>query len=136
MVRVDLAATVLDSDDGRAVVTGKDSRYHLISDLKGATFGISRLGSGSQVMASVLGMNEGWTGSDHPEFKGTYLYCPQGPADCSVNGQFKPLRDSVNAGDCALYSQGQVASTDVQLRRSYGSGSLQSPSLIQAKFGS
>lgn len=72
MVRVDLAAVVLDPDDGRAVVTGKDSRYHSISDLKGATFGISRLGSGSQVMASVLGMNEGWTGSDQPEFKGNF----------------------------------------------------------------
>lgn len=56
----------------RAVITGKDTPYHSISDLKGTTFGISRLGSGSQVMASVLGMNEGWSGEDQPKFKGSH----------------------------------------------------------------
>jgi ABC-type nitrate/sulfonate/bicarbonate transport system substrate-binding protein len=56
----------------RAVITGKDAPYQSIADLKGTTFGISRLGSGSQVMASVLGMNEGWTGDDLPKFKGMF----------------------------------------------------------------
>lgn len=36
-------------------------------------------------MASVLGLNEGWSGADQPQFK--------------VEGQFQPLRDSVNRGD-------------------------------------
>lgn len=54
----------------RAVVTGKDSSFQSVGDLKGQTFGISRLGSGSQVMASVLGMNEGWVGDAQPQFKG------------------------------------------------------------------
>lgn len=53
---------------GRAVITGKDSAYNSIADLEGTTFGISRLGSGSQVMASVLSMNEKWSGQ--PKFKG------------------------------------------------------------------
>lgn len=56
----------------RAVITGKDASYQSVSDLKGTTLGISRLGSGSQVMASVLSMNEGWTGSDQPQFKGSF----------------------------------------------------------------
>ncbi|KAI9636285.1 uncharacterized protein MKK02DRAFT_44989 [Dioszegia hungarica] len=72
-----------------AIITGKDSQYNSVSDLKGTTFGISRLGSGSQVMASVLAMNEGWTEADVPKFK--------------VNGQFKPLRDSVNAGETSVF---------------------------------
>lgn len=32
-----------------AIITGKDSKYQTVDDLKGTTFGISRLGSGSQV---------------------------------------------------------------------------------------
>jgi hypothetical protein len=43
-----------------AVVTGKDSPYKSISDLKDVTIGISRVGSGSQVMASVMAMQQGW----------------------------------------------------------------------------
>lgn len=42
-------------------------------------------GSGSQVMASVLSLQQGWGKDEQPQFK--------------VNGQFKPLRDSVNAGE-------------------------------------
>lgn len=32
-----------------AIVTGKNSKYNSVDDLKGTTFGISRQGSGSQV---------------------------------------------------------------------------------------
>ncbi|WWD00706.1 hypothetical protein V866_007641 [Kwoniella sp. B9012] len=72
-----------------AIITGKDSQYNTVDQLKGTTFGISRLGSGSQVMASVLSLNEGWTEDEQPEFK--------------VNGQFKPLRDSVNSGETSVF---------------------------------
>ncbi|WRT64647.1 uncharacterized protein IL334_001581 [Kwoniella shivajii] len=72
-----------------AIITGKESEYNSISDLKGTTFGISRLGSGSQVMASVLSLQEGWTEDEQPKFK--------------VNGQFKPLRDSVNSGETSVF---------------------------------
>jgi TRAP-type uncharacterized transport system substrate-binding protein len=63
----------------RAVITGKDSSYQSVKDLDGTTFGISRLGSGSQVMASVLSMNEKWSGQ--PKFKGKPI-C-RGQADFS-----------------------------------------------------
>jgi hypothetical protein len=65
-----------------------------VADLEGTTFGISRLGSGSQVMASVLSMNEKWSGQ--PKFKGKLGGIS---ALTAVNGQFKPLRDSVNSGE-------------------------------------
>ncbi|TYJ56023.1 hypothetical protein B9479_003265 [Cryptococcus floricola] len=72
-----------------AIITGKDSKYNSVDQLKGTTFGISRLGSGSQVMASVLSLQEGWTEEDQPKFK--------------VNGQFKPLRDSVNSEETSVF---------------------------------
>ena len=37
-----------------AIITGKDSKYQTVDDLKGTTFGISRLGSGSQVCFSSV----------------------------------------------------------------------------------
>ncbi|WVF69644.1 hypothetical protein IAT40_004423 [Kwoniella sp. CBS 6097] len=72
-----------------AIITGKESKYNTVDDLKGTTFGISRLGSGSQVMASVLSLQQGWTDSEQPQFK--------------VNGQYKPLRDSVNSGETSVF---------------------------------
>lgn len=72
-----------------AIITGKDSQYNSINDLKGTTFGISRLGSGSQVMASVLSLQQKWSEEEQPKFK--------------VNGQFKPLRDSVNSGETSAF---------------------------------
>ncbi|KAL1407251.1 hypothetical protein Q8F55_006669 [Vanrija albida] len=72
-----------------AIITGKESKYTDVAQLKGTTFGISRLGSGSQVMASVLALREGWGADEQPKFK--------------VNGQFKPLRDSVNAGETSVF---------------------------------
>ncbi|KAJ3977215.1 hypothetical protein EV361DRAFT_968299 [Lentinula raphanica] len=44
-----------------AVVTGKNSKYDKISDLEDTTIGISRLGSGSQTMAYVMGFQQGWS---------------------------------------------------------------------------
>lgn len=41
--------------------------------------------SGSQVMASVMSLQEGWSKEDQPTFE--------------VKGTFKPLRDSVNSGE-------------------------------------
>jgi len=34
----------------------------MLEELKGSKVGVSRLGSGSQVMASVLAQTHGWTG--------------------------------------------------------------------------
>jgi len=47
-----------------AVITGKDTKFQNISDLKGTTIGISRLGSGSQTMAFVMALQQGWPTED------------------------------------------------------------------------
>lgn len=93
------------------MTTGKDSQYNSVDDLKGSTFGISRLGSGSQVMASVLSLNQGWSEADQPKFKGALhsLTSSKRPfevelrAECAVEGQFKPLRESVNSGTTSIF---------------------------------
>ncbi|KAJ3479529.1 hypothetical protein NLI96_g8998 [Meripilus lineatus] len=43
-----------------AVTTGVSSRFKSISDLKDTTLGISRYGSGSQTMAYVMALQQGW----------------------------------------------------------------------------
>lgn len=58
---------------------GKDSEYHSIADLRGTTIGISRPGSGSQTMAAVMAMQQGWVDvkTGEPEelsFKGLLAY--------------------------------------------------------------
>ncbi|CAO1623205.1 unnamed protein product [Parajaminaea phylloscopi] len=72
-----------------AVIAGAQATaYNAIGDLRGTTMGISRLGSGSQVMASVMALNEGWAPSD-VSFK--------------VNDTFANLRNSVNDGSTSAF---------------------------------
>ncbi|GAC95458.1 possible thiamine biosynthesis enzyme [Pseudozyma hubeiensis SY62] len=83
-----------------AVITGTKpyaSSYNSIDDLKGTKIGISRIGSGSQIMASVMALQHGWNtttigggadaGSAEIEFK--------------VNDTFQNLRDGVNGKEGA-----------------------------------
>ncbi|SAM69311.1 uncharacterized protein UBRO_00663 [Ustilago bromivora] len=73
-----------------AVITGTSSyaeKYKSISDLKGTKIGISRIGSGSQIMASVMALQHGWNTS--AEGKG-------GEIEFKVNDTFQNLRDGVN----------------------------------------
>lgn len=44
----------------RAVITGKDAPYNSVSDLRGKTIGVSRMGSGSQIFASYMALREKW----------------------------------------------------------------------------
>ena len=53
----------------RAVITGAKSEYQSITDLEGTPIGISRLGSGSQTMAYVMALQQGWA-TDALQFKG------------------------------------------------------------------
>ncbi|THH28483.1 hypothetical protein EUX98_g5710 [Antrodiella citrinella] len=64
-----------------AVITGTKSKYQSISDLQNTTIGISRLGSGSQTMAYVMALQQGWP-TDKLEFK--------------INNDIRGLIDSVN----------------------------------------
>ncbi|KAJ3760030.1 periplasmic binding protein-like II [Lentinula raphanica] len=71
-----------------AVVTGKNSKYNKISDLEDTTIGISRLGSGSQTMAYVMGFQQGWS----PE---TMKF--------QVNNDIRGLINSVNDGSTSAF---------------------------------
>ncbi|KAK0549539.1 hypothetical protein OC845_003077 [Tilletia horrida] len=84
-----LAGSYVRSSLNWAVITGTDpkaDKYQTIADLRGAPIGISRIGSGSQIMASVMAMQQGWVDEngrpDNIDFK--------------VNDTFKNLRDGVN----------------------------------------
>jgi len=78
-----------------AVITGKNSRYEKISDLRGTKIGISRIGSGSQVMASVMALQQEW-------FSDTENKVIE-KLDFQVNDTFKNLRDSVNEGTTSCF---------------------------------
>ncbi|GAA6062516.1 hypothetical protein JCM10212_001566 [Sporobolomyces blumeae] len=88
-----LVGTYVTSPLQWAVIVGQDSRYEKLADLKGEKIGISRIGSGSQVMANVMALNEGWVDED-----GKVL-----PIDFEVLDTFKNLRDGVNGGRAAAF---------------------------------
>jgi len=71
-----------------AVVTGKNSKYNSISDVKNSTVGISRNGSGSHTMAFVMSQQQNWPG-DSLDFK--------------VNGDINGLINSVNDGSTSAF---------------------------------
>lgn len=72
-----------------AISTGRSSPMHSVEDLKGQVFGISRNGSGSQLMVYVLAMERGWH--------------PQRDVHFAVKGDFKSLRDGVNDNSTAAF---------------------------------
>lgn len=71
-----------------AVITGKDSKYNSIADLKDTTIGISRVGSGSQTMAFVMALQQGWS-SQGLQFR--------------VNNDIRGLINSVNDGTTSAF---------------------------------
>jgi len=71
-----------------AVITGKSSSFNSIADLKDTTIGISRHGSGSQTMAFVMALQQGWSP--------TML-------KFQVNNDIKGLIDSVNGGSTSAF---------------------------------
>ncbi|KAI0326923.1 periplasmic binding protein-like II [Cubamyces sp. BRFM 1775] len=71
-----------------AVITGKNAPYNSIADLKGTTIGISRYGSGSQTMAYVMALQQGW---------------PTNELQFKVNNDIRGLIDSVNDGSTSAF---------------------------------
>ncbi|PRT53942.1 hypothetical protein B9G98_01562 [Wickerhamiella sorbophila] len=63
-----------------AVSTGSKRDIRSVDELEGSTVGVSRMGSGSDVMAKVLQLQKGWTT----------------PFKYEINNDFKNLRDGVN----------------------------------------
>ncbi|KAJ7030368.1 hypothetical protein C8F04DRAFT_731558 [Mycena alexandri] len=71
-----------------AVITGKDTKFKDISDLKDTTIGISRLGSGSQTMAYVMALQQGWP-TENLKFQ--------------INNDIRGLLNSVNNGSTSAF---------------------------------
>mmetsp|Transcript_30157 Transcript_30157/g.115672 ORF Transcript_30157/g.115672 Transcript_30157/m.115672 type:complete len:282 (+) Transcript_30157:149-994(+) len=69
------------------VHVGGKSEIESVEQLRGKRFGISRMGSGSHVMAAVMAEDRGW--SEGLEFV--------------VVGGFSQLRDAVNSGVCDVF---------------------------------
>jgi len=78
-----------------AVITGKDTPYKSISDLRGKPIGISRPGSGSQIFASYMALSRKWFADEKTE--------TVEPIDFVVQDTFKALRDGVNSGQTAAF---------------------------------
>ena len=79
--------TYIESPLNWAVITGVNAPYNSIADLEGTCFGISRAGSGSEVMANVMALEQQW--KKQPTFQ--------------INDNFKKLRQSVNDGDTSAF---------------------------------
>ncbi|KAI0690155.1 periplasmic binding protein-like II [Cytidiella melzeri] len=71
-----------------AVITGKESKYHSISDLRDTTIGISRIGSGSQTMAYVMALQQKWP-TENLKFQ--------------INNDIRGLIDSVNDNSTSAF---------------------------------
>ncbi|GAA5940137.1 hypothetical protein JCM3775_007274 [Rhodotorula graminis] len=88
-----LVGTYVTSPLNWAVIVGTDTKYQTLDDLRGEKIGISRIGSGSQVMASFMALREGWTDKE-----GNVE-----PVQFEVLDTFKNLRDGVNDGRAAAF---------------------------------
>ncbi|KAF8071884.1 hypothetical protein FPV67DRAFT_1560629 [Lyophyllum atratum] len=71
-----------------AVITGKDAKFEAIPNLENTTIGISRHGSGSQTMAYVMALQQGWS-TDSLQFQ--------------VNNDIRGLINSVNDGSTSAF---------------------------------
>jgi len=89
-----LVGSYVSSSLNWAVVTGKDAPYQSIADLKETVIGISRLGSGSQTMAYVMALQQGWfAGSNAVEESLKF----------KVNQDLQGLIKSVNDGSTSAF---------------------------------
>jgi hypothetical protein len=91
----------------RAVITGKKSQFNSISDLQNTTLGISRYGSGSQTMAYVMALQQGWD-TNEMRFQGMWRpFCAvqiKGSEKYfTVNNDIQGLIDSVNDGSSSAF---------------------------------
>lgn len=85
-----------------AVSTGTSpqaEKYQSIDDLRGTTLGISRVGSGSQIMASVMALQRSWpTGGE-----GAGEGAEEGGISFHIDNTFPSLRSSVNTGRTSAF---------------------------------
>ncbi|BFZ59954.1 hypothetical protein YB2330_000976 [Saitoella coloradoensis] len=74
-----------------AISTGAQSEYNSVDDLKDSKLGISRIGSGSYVMAYYLADTKGW------------LEEGKQPFDFQIQNTFLNLRNGVNSGASSAF---------------------------------
>ncbi|KAI8636161.1 hypothetical protein BD408DRAFT_356169 [Parasitella parasitica] len=86
-----IVGTYVDKPLCWALSAGKNSEHNSIETLQNTNVAISRLGSGSHIMAFVLADQRGWHENDEPPFDFTVLH------------NFKAMRDSVNDGSCDYF---------------------------------
>ncbi|KAG8898222.1 hypothetical protein FRB99_007590 [Tulasnella sp. 403] len=77
-----------------AIVTGKDSKYQSRDDLRGTTFGISRYGSGSELMAKLLAKEQEWYEPDGERLEEMKF---------KVCNNLDGLKGAVNDGSCSAF---------------------------------
>jgi len=70
------------------VIAGVKSNHQSVADLEGTPIGISRVGSGSQTMAYVMALQQGWS-TDTLQFK--------------VKNDIRGLIDSLNNGSTSAF---------------------------------
>lgn len=86
---VRLLGTYVQSPLTWAISTGASSPYTTVESLRGTTFGVSRLTSGSHLMAYCLAQERGWDPRTDISFK--------------PEGSFEALRASVNSGATSAF---------------------------------
>ncbi|KAI8092891.1 uncharacterized protein BX664DRAFT_96626 [Halteromyces radiatus] len=92
-----IIGTYVDAPLCWAISTGQESRHHSVDSLHKSNCGISRYGSGSQIMAYVLADQQGWLNNkktgEHSD----------APMNFTVLNNFKAMRDSVNDGSTDFF---------------------------------
>ncbi|KAG9039220.1 hypothetical protein FRB95_011805 [Tulasnella sp. JGI-2019a] len=89
-----LVGSYVNSPLNWAIVTGKGSKYESRSDLRGTTFGISRKGSGSELMVKLMARQEGWTKEGSTELEEIKF---------KLCNNLDGLKDAVNDGSCSCF---------------------------------
>ncbi|KAG8859338.1 hypothetical protein FRB96_004553 [Tulasnella sp. 330] len=83
-----------DSPLNWAIVTGTETKYESRRDLRGTTFGISRKGSGSELMVKLMARQEGWTKEGSKDLE---------EINFKVCDNLDGLKTAVNDGSCSCF---------------------------------
>ncbi|ORX59721.1 hypothetical protein DM01DRAFT_1381256 [Hesseltinella vesiculosa] len=88
-----IIGTYVDAPLCWAISSGQESKHNSIDSLHHSNCAVSRLGSGSHIMAYVLADQQGWLRPDADE----------APFDFSVLHNFQAMRDAVNDGSSDFF---------------------------------
>ncbi|KAG8885675.1 hypothetical protein FRB97_000118 [Tulasnella sp. 331] len=89
-----LVGSYVNSPLNWAIVTGTETKYESRRDLRGTTFGISRKGSGSELMVKLMARQEGWTKEGSKDLE---------EINFKVCDNLDGLKTAVNDGSCSCF---------------------------------